>query len=147
MNDKEKHMAESKMNEVDPSQRLDKLDGRGNWIYPSNDGFEEIVMPSLPGSPTSEERMHLRDFGQHVIGKLEASFSRQPYLKSGATQSPQQVFRHFVASARGAQLADAATLAHMDNLGKEFDRADNPREFFASKVRPYLLGLEPRARK
>ena len=63
---------------VEPAQRMDKLDSRDNWQYPSasETGFTEIELPAPPGSATAVERLHTRDFGVHVIGAIERSFKR-----------------------------------------------------------------------
>ena len=123
-------------------------DDRGGLQYASaaSEGAVEIIVPSLRGSPNAEERMLARDFPQHVISRVESAMNRPGYLTTGPTQSPAQVFAHFTASARGARLVDTDTLIHMNELAKEFEQADSPREFFVQKVRPWLHGLTPKRR-
>jgi hypothetical protein len=135
-------------NQVDESQRLNRLDARGNWVYPSasESGHVEIELPALPGSPNAVERLHARDFGVHVAGKIESSMQRQPYLRSGPQQSPPQIFRHYTAVAKGAGLMDSGALKRMEQLASEFASEPDSREYFAQVVKPYLLSLSPKRR-
>src|SRR5271166_1752288 len=73
---------------------------QGGWEYPSSasSGYVEIEIPTPPGSINPTERLHLRDFGPHLVGKLESSMNTS-YLRK---HSPTQVFRHYAACARGA---------------------------------------------
>src|ERR1700761_3486614 len=66
------------------------VDDRGRLAYASASasGHIEVELPSLPGSPNAVERLHARDFGPHVVSRIEASMSRQGYLRSGPQQSP-----------------------------------------------------------
>ncbi len=129
---------------TDEPKKAIGADDRG-LHYPSAavSGHVEIELPSLPGNHSDVERLHARDFGPFVVGKIESAQSRQGYLRSGPTQTPQQVFRHYTAVARGASLLDAAGLERMSTLAKEFERADSPQEYFARTVRPFLHGLTP----
>lgn len=138
-------MAEIK---IDESQRMDKLDAKGNWQYPSAaaEGRVEIELPSPKGSPNATERLHARDFGAHVIGKLEASMNGQGYMRSGPQQSPAATLRHYVACAKGANLMDSAAIGRMETLAKEFATEGDQREYFSQVLRPYLLSLSPKRR-
>ncbi len=51
------------------------VDDRGELAYStaSESGHVEVVLPSLPGSPNSEERLLAKDFGPHVASRIEAS--------------------------------------------------------------------------
>ena len=135
----------NQMNKVEPSERLDTLDARGNWVYPSAaaTGHVEVELPALPGSPNAVERLHARDFGAYVAGKIESSMGQNPYLKSGPQQGPVQVFKHYAAVAQGASLMDAATIKRMEKLAAEFEAKSDPGEFFSKTIRPFLHGLKP----
>jgi len=137
------------MDKIGDSQRMDTLDARGNWIYPSGaeSGHVEIELPALPGSPNAVERLHARDFGRHVIGKIESSMGRNSYLRSGPQQDPDQTFRHYVAVAKGARLMDSAAIGRMETLAKEFETEADKGEYFSQVVRPYLLSLSPQKRE
>jgi hypothetical protein len=136
------------MNHVDESQRLDTLDFKGNWIYPSaaSTGHVEIEIPSLPGSPNATERLHVRDFGEVVLGKIEASMNRQGYMETGPTQRPHEVFNHYVSVARGAQLMDKGTLSRMADIAHEFQNEPEQGEYFKQVLTPYLRNLKPKKR-
>ena len=128
--------------------QLDTLDARGNWQYPSaaKSGHVEIMVPSLPGSPRETETLHARDFGVHVIAKIESSFKRNPYLKSGPQQRPSEVFAHYLASAKGAQLMDSATIGRMERLAKEFETEPDREGYFRDVLKPWLRSLSPKRR-
>lgn len=95
----------AEMNKISESQRM-TVDERGNWQYPSaaESGHTEIELPTLPGSPNAVERLHVRDFGVHVIGAIDRSMTRQGYMKSGPQQGPVEVFAHYCAVAEGTSL-------------------------------------------
>jgi hypothetical protein len=135
----------AEMNKVDASQRLDTLDARGNWVYPSaaESGHVELELPALPGSTNAVERLHVRDFGVHVAAKVESSMKQNPYLKSGPQQGPAQVLKHYLAVAKGASLMDEGALKRMETLAQDFEREPEQEEFFKQLIRPYLHGLKP----
>jgi hypothetical protein len=135
----------AKMNKVDESQRLDTLDGKGNWVYPSGSesGHVQIEIPTLPGSPNTVERLHARDFGPYVVRKIESAMSQQGYMRSGPQQDSAQVFRHYTSVARGAKLMDENTLRQMERLAGEFEGESAREEFFSMVLRPYLHSLTP----
>lgn len=135
-------------NRIDGSQRMDTLDMDGRWIYPSaaETGHTEVWLPTLPGSPTTVERMLTKDFGAVVMGHIENAFNRQGYLRSGPQQTGPQVLKHYVAVAKGASLMDSAALGRMELLASEFEAEPEQREYFAMVVRPYLLSLSPKRR-
>ncbi|HKM79932.1 MAG TPA: hypothetical protein VJY15_03095 [Candidatus Acidoferrum sp.] len=139
----------AEMNNVDESQRLDTLDARGNWVYPSGaeSGHVELELPSLPGSPNSVERLLAKDVGAHVAGKIESSFSRQPYLQTGVTQSPDRIFRHYLGVVKGAHLVDSGTLTRMETLAREFEGESEQQEYFQQVLKPYLYSLSPKRRQ
>ena len=116
--------------------------------YPSAaaSGHVEVALPSLPGSPRTEERLLARDFGVFVSSKIESSINRQPYMRIGPTQSPQQVLRHYVACARGANLMDAGGIRAMEILAEQFAAERDQKPFFEKTVRPWLHGLKPKKR-
>jgi hypothetical protein len=120
------------------------VDQEGNWQYPTSaaTGFVEIELPTPPGSLNPTERLHARDFGGHVVGKMESAM-QCTYLR---TQSPAQVFKHYAAVARGATLMDEAALKRMETLASEFESEPEKQHFFEMVVRPYLLTLAPRRR-
>lgn len=125
------------------------VDDRGNWNYASAaaEGMVEIVLPTLPGSPNGEERMLAKDFGVHVIGKLEASMNQQGYMTTGPTQRPPEVFKHYVAVAKGSQLMDSATIGRMETLAKEFEVEPETGDYFRLVLKPYLHSLTPKRRR
>jgi hypothetical protein len=141
-------MSNDNINKVDESQSLDRLGPDGRWVYPSaaQSGHVEIELPALPGSPNATERLHARDFGPFVAGKVESSMKQNPYLKSGPQQSPAATFRHYVAVAKGASLMDSAAIGRMETLAKEFESEAEQREFFEQVLKPYLHSLSPKRR-
>jgi hypothetical protein len=127
-------------------QSLDTLDPQGkNWVYPSaaESGHTQIVLPTLPGSPNSEERLLSKDFGQHVIGKIQASLDRQGYLTTGPQQGPAEIFHHYCGAAAGSGLLDSTALANMKTLAREFSEADDRNEYYAQVIKPWLGSLQP----
>ena len=120
------------------------VDQEGNWQYPTSarTGFEEIELPTPPGSLNPTERLHIRDFGGHVAAKLESAMNTG-YLRK---QSPAQVFRHYAAVARGASLMDEGALKRMDDLASEFEKEPERDEYYKQVLRPWLHSLAPRRR-
>jgi hypothetical protein len=110
-----------KPNTIDEGQRI-TADSRGDWQYPSAaaSGHIEVELPTLPGSTNAVERLHARDFGPHVVSRIEASMNRQGYLRSGPQQGPTEVLAHYVAAARGTKLLDGGTLEYLGRISKEF---------------------------
>jgi len=117
---------------------------QGGWEYfsGSSSGYVEVELPSLPGAINPTERLHMRDFGGHVVGKIESSINCG-YLRQ---QSPAQVFKHYAAVARGASLMDEQALKRMDDLATEFEKEPEKQEYFEQVVRPWLHSLKPRRR-
>ena len=117
---------------------------QGGWEYPSgsSSSYVEIELPSLPGSINPTERLHMRDFGGHVVGKIESSMNTG-YLRQ---QSPTQVFRHYVGCAEGASLLDSGTLGRMKELATEFESVPERDEYYKQVVRPWLHSLAPKRR-
>ena len=134
-------------NKPNESQRI-ATDERGSWAYPSlaQSGHVEIELPSLPGSPRPTEMLHASALGPRVAEAVERAVRGNPY-KSGPQQNPAQTFRHYLASARGAQLLDERTLNRMEALAKQFDREPDQGAFFKRTIRPFLNGLKPERRK
>ena len=120
--------------------------GRMNYASAAESGHVEIMVPSLPGSPRETETLHARGFGQHVIGKIEASMNRQGYMTTGPQQGPAEVFKHYAAVSRGASLMDEGTLKRMETLAQDFEREPEQEEFFNQVIRPYLHSLTPKRR-
>lgn len=117
---------------------------QGDWQYPSGlaEGYVEIEIPSLPGSLNPAESLHLRDFGGHVVSKIESSMNTG-YLRK---QDPTQVLKHYAAVARGASLMNAPALDRLDALASEFASVPEQKEYFEMVIRPYLHSLTPRRR-
>ena len=118
---------------------------QGNWEYPTSasTGFVEIELPTPPGSLNPTERLHMRDFGGLVVGKIESSMNTG-YLRQ---QSPAQVFKHYAAVARGAQLMDEQALKRMDDLASEFEKEPERDEYYRQVIRPWLHSLAPKKRR
>ena len=133
---------------VNPDRAID-TDAQGNLQYRTGaaSGHVEVILPSLPGSAFAEERLHVKDFGAHVAGKIESSMKRQGYLRSGPQQSAPQVLRHYVASARGAKLMDEGGLKQMETLAGEFAAEPDRAEFYSMVGKPYQHGLTPKRRQ
>lgn len=133
------------------ADRAISTDEGGRTVYASASatGYVEVELPSLPGSPNAVERLHARDFGPHVVGRIEASMNRPGYLRSGPQQSPAEVLGHYVATARGSKLLDDSTLEYMGRLSKEFagQKGESRQTYFETMVRPYLLSLTPKRRQ
>ena len=119
---------------------------QGGWEYPSgsSSGYVEVELPSLPGAINPTERLHMRDFGPHVVGKIESSM-QCAYLRS-AQQGPAQVFKHYAAVARGASLMDEQALKRMDDLATECESVPERDEYYKQVVRPWLHSLTPKRR-
>ena len=134
--------------ERNPDRGID-VDDRGQMNYASaaSSGHIEVELPSLPGSPNPTERMLARDFGPHVVGKIEAAQNRPGYLTTGATQTPAQTFRHYIAVAKGAGLVDAGTISRMEKMAAEFEKEPNQQDYFELVVKPFLHGLTPTKRR
>jgi len=124
------------------------VDASGGMTYSgaSREGRIEIEIPALPGSPNPTETLHARDFGPTVAGKIESAMSKQGYLKSGPQQNGPQVFQHYLAVARGANLLASDTLKRAETLAKEFAAESEQTEFFKQVVRPWLHSLSPQKR-
>lgn len=125
---------------------IEVADGELNYPSAAESGHVEIELPSLPGSPNSTERLHVRDFGPFVVGKIEARMKQQGYLKSGVQASPGQIFRHYTGAVKGYGLLDEAAIGRMESLASEFDETAEPAEFFEQVVKPYLYNLTPKRR-
>jgi hypothetical protein len=121
------------------------VDERGNWQYPASatEGYVEIEIPSLPGSLNPTESLHMREFGGHVVSKIESSMNTG-YLRK---QSPHQVLAHYAAVARGASLMDEPALKRLESLATEFESVPEREEYFSQVVKPYLLTLTPKRRQ
>jgi hypothetical protein len=134
--------------ERNPDRAID-TDAQGNLQYRTGaaSGHVEIELPSLPGSSNPTERLHARDFGEQVIAKIESSLKRQPYMKSGAQQSPAQVFAHYVAVARGSGLMDEGALKRAESLAQDFEREPDQAEFYSMVVKNWLGSLSPKRRQ
>jgi hypothetical protein len=121
-------------------------DGRITYNSGAASGHTEVVLPALPGSPHSEERLLVKDFGVHVAGKIESALTQNPYLRSGSQLSPTATFRHYVGAAKGCQLLDDAAIQRMETLAKEFEEEPEQRGYFNEMLKGYLLSLTPRRR-
>jgi len=123
--------------------------GQTTYASASATGYVEVELPSLPGSPNAVERLHARDFGPHVVGRIEASMNRPGYLRSGPQQNPAVVLAHYVATARGSKLLDERTLDYMGRLSKEFtgQKGESRQTYYTTMIRPYLLSLTPKRRQ
>src|SRR5271157_5381197 len=111
----------AEMNKRDALQGMTVNDGR-SWSYDdaASSGHIEIELPTLPGSPNPTERLHVREFGAHVAGKIE-SFMNQPGYLSAPGQNAPAIFRHYVGAAKGYGLMDRAAIGRMETLAREFE--------------------------
>jgi hypothetical protein len=131
-----------------PDRGIDvDADGRMTHQSGAASGHVEIMVPSLPGSPRETETLHARDFGQHVIGKIESSMKRQGYMTTGPQQDPAETLAHYVAVAQGAGLVDKTTQRRLAELAKGFEAAPEPDEFYRGTVKPFLGSLSPGRRQ
>ena len=119
---------------------------RGGWSYDdaAETGHVEIELPALPGSPNPVERMHARQFGPFVAGKVASALTAQPYLRQ---QSPAATFWHYVGAAKGSGLMDRAAIGRMETLAKEFEAEPEQQEYFKQVIRPWLHSLTPKRRQ
>ena len=133
------------MSEVNKPEQLGVTES-GDWVYPSasSTGHVEIEVPTLPGSLNPTERLHVRDFGTHVVGKIDSAFKRGVYVKTGPQQSAADTFKHYVACAKGAQLMDKDAISRMEALASEFASVPEREEYFSQVVKPHLLSLTPK---
>jgi len=138
------------MEKLNESKTKITTDERGSWQYPSMaaQGMVEVELPSLPGSPNPTERLHARDFGRHVIGKIESAMKRSPYIRTGAVQSPAEVLEHYSAVATGSKLLHPEATARMSRLSKEWkaEPDKSKQTYFETMVAPFLNGLQPQRR-
>jgi hypothetical protein len=121
--------------------------GRMNYASGSESGHVEVVLPALAGSANGEERLLMKDFGVHVAGQIERSFSRQPYLRSGPMQSPPEVFSHFIASAKGARLLSPGAQARAEVLAREFAGESEREAYYEMVIKPWLFNLTSAKRR
>jgi hypothetical protein len=133
--------------EKDGDSAIGVENGRMQYGSAAASGHTEIILPALPGSPTSEERLLARDFGPHVCSRIESAMKRNPYLKSGAMQSGPQVFAHYVACAKGANLLEPGALGRAQKLAKEFSEEGDQREYYQQVILPWLHSLTSEKRK
>ena len=131
----------------DAEKAINVVDGKLEYPSAAESGHVEIELPALPGAPTAVERLHARDFGVVVAGKIETAMTRNPYLRSGPQGSATQIFRHYVGAAEGAGLVDRRTLEHMKQLAEEFEADPDREEFFQQVLKPYLRSLQPGRRQ
>jgi hypothetical protein len=134
--------------EVTPDRGISS-DGHSGMSYESAaaTGHLEIMVPSQPGSPRETETLHARDFGQHVIGKIESSMKRQGYMTTGPQQDAVGTLRHYLAVAKGSQLLDAGALKRGNTLADELEREGDREEYFRQVVKPWLGSLTPARRR
>jgi hypothetical protein len=132
---------------IDPDKAI-TVDDRGEMQYATGaqSGHVEIIVPALPGGPNGEERLLARNFGEHVISRIEASMKQPGYLKSGPQQTAPQVFAHYCAVAKGASLMDAGALRRMEGLSKDFSTEPEQAAFYEMVIKPYLRELAPKRR-
>jgi hypothetical protein len=121
-------------------------DGHLNYDSAAAEGMVQVFLPALPGDSHTQERLLAKNFGVHVAGKIEAAFKKQPYLQSGATQSPDRVFRHYLGAAKGSGLVDSGTFGRMEKLAAEFEAESEQQEYFQQVLKPYLFSLTPKRR-
>ncbi len=88
----------------------------------------------------------MRDFGGHVIGKVEGALNRG-YLKSGPQQGPVDVFKHYVACAKGSELLDSAAIGRMETIAEEFAATPYREEYYEQVLKPWLGSLSPKRRR
>jgi hypothetical protein len=138
---------ESNMSQIADTPEQLGVGEQGDWQYPSaaQEGYTEIELPTPPGSINPTERLHMRDFGSHLIEQLDTSM-RASYLKAGPQQGPVATFRHYIGCAEGAQLMDEGALKRMKDLANDFAAEPEKQEYFNQVVRPYLLTLVPKRR-
>ena len=141
-------MSETTLPTKDSKQAIG-VDERGALQYRSAaaTGHVPIMVPSLPGSPRETETLHARDFGQHVISRIEASMNRKGYMTTGPQQDAVGTLRHYLAVAKGSQLLDAGALKRGNTLADELEREGDREEYFRQVVKPWLGGLTPARRR
>lgn len=141
-------MSETTLPTKDSRQAIG-VDDRGALQYRSAaaSGHVEIELPALPGSPNAVERLHARDFGQHVIGKIEASMNRQGYMTTGPQQASAEVFKHYTAVAKGAGLMNSGAIGCMEEIAAEFAKEPEQEAYWKMVAKPYLGGLSPKRRQ
>ena len=141
-------MSETTLPTKDSKQAIG-VDERGALQYRSAaaTGHVPIMVPSLPGSPRETETLHARDFGQHVISRIEASMNRQGYMTTGPQQDAVGTLRHYLAVAKGSQLLDAGALKRGNTLADELEREGDREEYFRQVVKPWLGSLTPARRR
>ncbi len=134
------------MFEKDPNNVItaDADGSNRQYGFLSSVGLVEIEVPTPAGSQHPTERMHAKDFGAHVVRKIEAALGPD-YL--GEKQNPVQSLHHYIGVVKGLELIDQRTIRRMDQLAGEFEKAPDKREFFASAVKPFLFNLAPQRRK
>jgi hypothetical protein len=130
----------------DPDKQIKTVNGEFQYAHSAREGMVQVWLPGLPGDSHGEERLLAKDFGPFVATKIESSFQRQPYMRSGPTQRPAVVFSHYIGCAAGSGLMDKAAIGRMQTLAKEFEGEANQREYFEQVLKPYLFSLAPTRR-
>lgn len=138
-----------------PNSQVDKqlgVDESGNnWQYPSASasGDVEVVLPTMPDSMNTEQRLLAKDFGGLVAREIQKSLEANPYPNTVPTRKPTEVFRHYLGCAQGSGLLDRGALGRMAELAKEFEQTPEREayfEYFEMVLKPYLVGLRPQRR-
>ena len=116
-----------------------------NDLALAREGLSRVTFPGRPGKDSlgldrpDEESMLVRGIPDHIIKQIESSFrtsGREAVLSFG----------HYVGAIQGLELMDSKGIAHLKKLAHGFAEADNPREFFAESIQPFLKNLTMEAR-
>jgi hypothetical protein len=85
------------------------------------------------------DRIQARSFGPHVAQRVEAAFKQRGPISAAASLS------HYVECGQNLLLAPH-TARQLRALATSMSKSNQPEEFYRRSVKPFLLGLEPKAR-
>ena len=128
-----------------PTTKPEPIAPKLNDLALAREGLSRVTFPGRPGKDSlgldrpDEESMLVRGIPDHIIKQIESSFrtsGREAVLSFG----------HYVGAIQGLELMDSKGIAHLKKLAHGFAEADNPREFFAESIQPFLKNLTMKAR-
>jgi len=110
--------------------------GDRTFGFLSANGLVEIEVPTPAGSQHPTERMHAKDFGAHVVRKIESAFGPD-YLDQ--KQDPVQNLHHYVGVVKGLQLWTGALFADWMNWPGSLKKPRTSENFSPQKSNPFCI--------
>ena len=106
----------------------------GEGIYPRSD-----MRPHGANQPDACERIQARNFGPHVIAKVEREFQYRGPIAASATLA------HYAVHGESSVL-DSHAGGRMRSMADAMPKASDPEKYFRETVTPFLRELTPSAR-